>query len=738
MNCSSPTWHKDNARKERRATKRLEADRKDLEERLLRLEANQARLENGIYERNPRRLTKKQPIGSTRRSSSANTERSRSSAFSALFSASRRSSRSRASSVTGDGTASQRHSSDTPPTLSLTLPERFGTAVSRELATRHGNFLLSTHQAHRTIHLTPKLDDLRENWRTAEAWQRKHAGPSFDTTPVQNSVLELDSRSMSYNTARTNEAQSHLQGEASSADLSRERFTSSLPHAGKPLPPRPTVTPRSSTHTAALGSKPWSSRNKANIQIQQLTDTMPARVATARQLHELTPKENVPASSGSGHAQGSLSSSKRLGPSQQIQGESASQVQSKVHKTSTLATDSSSISNFVSNAEIQGLATKHDTHSDTPPRPPHLALLADLEETKSHSHSHTPVHSGRLKDLPSNPKKQSVKSPADIKSKYTVRQAKNESPRPTPNGRDWTPSEIKESPGQAHVLKHAGRSVSLTKRVQEFAAVENHPSYEAKQDVTPNDLEQSIGQNHSGTGDASRAGPNMRDSNSPTLSRSLTDSSSQASYNTADEEVLNVTQSHPDDIQATDSNAIGSPKLPTTNTLQVNKRAPKGPDTQRNSLPPPAQGGPVTVLRKRPKQKVGQHLPDQMVAKVFVICCRCKYWHDMPSEVYARLACPERLPSDSILARTFTRRNSVPHKGSLRSSLLSADPSEKWRLSAPRQQLPTNNNNQAARESRAAAGMPLTPPSCCWCGHNMSRSCCQGWTTLVQMRERHH
>lgn len=38
-------------------------------------------------------------------------------------------------------------------------------------------------------------------------------------------------------------------------------------------------------------------------------------------------------------------------------------------------------------------------------------------------------------------------------------------------------------------------------------------------------------------------------------------------------------------------------------------------------------------------------------------------------------------------------------------------------------------------DSTAAQSVPL---SCCWCGHEMNRSCCQGWTTLVQMRERHH
>lgn len=722
LNCSSPTWHKDNARKERRATKRLEADRKDLEERLLRLEANQARLEHGIYERNPRRLTKEQPLGSTRRSSSA---------FSALFSGSKRSSRSSVSSVNGTDADSRRYSSDTPPTLSLTLPERFGTAVSRELATRHGTFLLSSHRAHQTIHAMPKSDDLRENWKAAEAWQRNYAGLSLNGTPGQPSELDRDDRSVACNMARTDEPQSRLQGGAGSADLDRGLFTASLRHTGKPLPPKPTTTAWSSIHDEALESNLRLSKHDPNTQSQP-TDSMPTRVATARQLRELPPRESVPTSSGNSQSQNVQPSMTRFMPSQESQEKSASQMDSKVYKSSPLASNPSNTNNPGSKVESRVLAVKHGTHSETASKSPHPSLSAQHGQTESKNHLLTPVHSERLKDFAGNRAKQPVQ---DSRSEYSIRQAANESPKPTPNDRDWTPGEIRKSPKKTHVLEHTGRSVSLTDKVQGFMANGNHQSPETKGDPAPNDMRDSTYQNDPRTEGDSGAKPDLSCLNSTARSRSLSDSSSQASYNTAEEEILQVPQPHRDDIQSNVS--MGSPKVSTADALQVNKRTANRAEMQNNSQAPLARDRPVTMLRRKPKQKVNAPLQDQMVAKVFVICCRCKYWHDMPSEVYAKLACPERLPSDSLLARTFTRRNSVSHRSSLRNSLFSADPSEYWRLPTPRQ-LPNSNRSQEARVSKAAAGAPLKPPSCCWCGHNMSRTCCQGWTTLVQMRERHH
>jgi hypothetical protein len=152
------------------------------------------------------------------------------------------------------------------------------------------------------------------------------------------------------------------------------------------------------------------------------------------------------------------------------------------------------------------------------------------------------------------------------------------------------------------------------------------------------------------------------------------------------------------------------------------------------------------MMRSNLVQRAKKPVKDQVLAKLFVICCSCKYWHDMPSEIYARLACPERLPSESRLVRTFSR------KSSRRNAIFSSDPSGRG---LPSQLRVANNSNKGAgagpgtgiegtSEQRngngngSGASPPSVPVQCNWCGHGMTRACCQGWTTLVQMRERHH
>lgn len=242
--CRSPTWEKDVNRKERRATKRLEAERKELEKRLSHLEEAQFKLDQGIYDRNSRRLTKKQPLGSSTRSSSANTERPRSSSFTSLFSSKRRS-RSRASSMTGSDRESRSSIENGPPTLPLTLPEQFGTAVSRELATRHGTSLVPSHQMPRTLHhTTAKSDDLRENWKVAEEWKEKNGGtePKNTVTSRRASFRSKFTRSDKHapNGSSTGYPPSkamatphptthaHSQATELSADLDRDSFTAAL------------------------------------------------------------------------------------------------------------------------------------------------------------------------------------------------------------------------------------------------------------------------------------------------------------------------------------------------------------------------------------------------------------------------------------------------------------------------------------------------------------------------------
>lgn len=720
--CSSPTWHKDIARKERRATKRLEADRKDLEERLLRLEANQARLEQGIYDRAPRRLTKKQPLGSSNRSSSANSEISRSSsAFSSFFSSSRRSSRSRASSVSGNDGTSRRGSTDTAPTLSLTLPERFGTAISRELAAKHGTFLLPSHQPQRTIHTAPKSDDLRENWRVAEAWQRKYGENESDAEmSSRKSELVALPQPVAHSMAREDGPRSRFQTRESTAELDRELFTANLRHDGRPLGSRPMVNSSVSQGSTSFEPNPPSSSNQSHIpRSQQVTDAKLTRVTTARQLQDLSQPENMPTLPNRGLPRSLLPGAGKATLSQQNHTDPPSQ-HPKNYKSSPLALQPSTMENFGSLKEVRPSTTAKRSGLKTTPQLPQSRGAGP----------------GHLKEVAGNEQRDSIGSPLPSTAQ-NGQYPENRRLQSSTNKQGQLPEQMRGPPHEIHRLKHAARSVSRTIDRPDQIVDEVQQLPNTGMDTPIDSRQEPIDKSALPLEEAHRGRPSVQCLNSSARSRSPSQISSHASYDTADEEVLNVPLR--DNAQATspEVSVTASPR-PTQDTLIVNKQRTDHGSTKYSLPPPLARDGSLTRLRRKVKKQAKPLMPDQLVAKVFVVCCRCNYWHDMPSEVYARLACPERLPSDSLLARTFSRRNSSSRKGSLRSSLLASDPSGKGRLSMPGRAQPNQENTQAARESKAAAGTPLTPPSCCWCKHSMSRSCCQGWTTLVQMRERHH
>ncbi|GIC93321.1 uncharacterized protein Aud_009806 [Aspergillus udagawae] len=137
-------------KKDKRVTRRLEAERIELEKRLLKLEQTQLAGNHNSLKRETRRLTKKQPLGSSSRSSSVSADESRPSSrrLSALFSISRRTSMSRSSSVNGRNGEESTDSAPVPtktpaddvstlrvakPSLSTSLPERFSAVISKGL-----------------------------------------------------------------------------------------------------------------------------------------------------------------------------------------------------------------------------------------------------------------------------------------------------------------------------------------------------------------------------------------------------------------------------------------------------------------------------------------------------------------------------------------------------------------------------------------------------------------------------
>jgi hypothetical protein len=85
-----------------------------------------------------------------------------------------------------------------------------------------------------------------------------------------------------------------------------------------------------------------------------------------------------------------------------------------------------------------------------------------------------------------------------------------------------------------------------------------------------------------------------------------------------------------------------------------------------------------------PQQTPGMPAP---IAKMFVECCNCHYFHDMPSKIYACMAKPVSVVED---------------------------------------------------KERGVHGVVETSVKCPWCGHGMRTACCAGWAGVICLRERLH
>lgn len=762
--CSSPTW-KETDRKERRATKRLEAERKELEKRLKHLEESQARLEQGIYDRQSRRLTKKQPLDSGKRSSSVNSERPRSSrSLSAFFSGSRRSSRSRASSANAND---RRRSSDNediggrgPPTLPLSLPERFGTAVSRELASGHGTSLMSNSQLERSLHHTAaKSDDLRENWKMAEAWQRQNSEREANDSLAKSSMeigVNAGSggvRSVSETFQKKDEPLVYSSTN-SPLDLNRELFTASLRHEIKLSETQKPVTPLS----LRLGQiTPVTGRVDSQGQgPTRSVEALTTRVTTALQLRNISNGEDKHPTHMKLPSSGPIPKSLKNGVSVVTKNaaDTNSPTHQKEYKSSPLALNpvTTDDDDKKENKKPQRPpAAEHSTH-ELIPKPLRINFEVARGRGRQSSYpSSSDMAQTRAKQSPRQDQRASLIGPVELSLSNVKQRRWNPKPiafdKPQPTA--W---EVRRPQSVMPPMKHPGRKYALAENSpygrlsQEISHI---PTITTTDAIPVTRSQESVPQIRHSIAEmpASKSTSNVLAGHSRGHSRS---SSGNSSYDTADEEVLD-TPNHPkrrkDQTPNPETRETNHSNLATsTLTLQESpltheiKLTHPNPNPQTN--PPLAPNGVVSLMRRTPMQKTTPLKKDHLIAKLFVICCHCQYWHDLPSELYAKLACPERIPSESRLVRTFSRGKSVGRRVSLKRAVLGG-----FSASVGRQDLASgemqvacagaggNGEGQSEVDSTMAQSVPV---SCCWCGHEMTRSCCQGWTTLVQMRERHH
>jgi hypothetical protein len=100
----------------------------------------------------------------------------------------------------------------------------------------------------------------------------------------------------------------------------------------------------------------------------------------------------------------------------------------------------------------------------------------------------------------------------------------------------------------------------------------------------------------------------------------------------------------------------------------------------RQSLPTPASTSRLSLVSTA-------NSDPNTLAKMFVMCCNCHYYHDMPSKIYECMAKPDSLVADPGLG---------------------------------------------------VSGVISTAVKCPWCGHGMSTGCCEGWAAVVVLKERLH
>ncbi|KAL8903559.1 MAG: hypothetical protein Q9171_007364 [Xanthocarpia ochracea] len=92
------------------------------------------------------------------------------------------------------------------------------------------------------------------------------------------------------------------------------------------------------------------------------------------------------------------------------------------------------------------------------------------------------------------------------------------------------------------------------------------------------------------------------------------------------------------------------------------------------------------------------------MAKLFVICCKCNYWHDLPSHLYEAMCTPKDLTRDP------------EGKDGHGPKVLEVKDGKK----------------------KVAEATLETMVKCPWCEHFMTTRCCAGWTAVLYLQERHH
>ncbi|RAL04378.1 uncharacterized protein BO80DRAFT_422226 [Aspergillus ibericus CBS 121593] len=684
----SPFWiNKAVQKNERRATRRLEAERVELEKRLLKLERAESDQESGLHRKETRRLTKKQPIRSSSRASSVSADESRSSTrFSSLFSISQRTSRSRSSSLnesdkelpkfppldareilSGTNLTSQSIRHHVP----LAIPERFGTTISKELAI---NNALLPHQRGPSV----EADTIKIESKTNEAsGHRCHRerGLSHEQGPRQ--TYRVDTEDSTHRVAARTPSSS-----APPADLDRLSFAATL-----------NLEARGSEAVHAYGHHLSSTIpfTKPATKLENHPQRKSRSIWKAQVASDLAPPTVISPDQPSIVLQGELSKA----PSNKLSADRYHQRHNKAYIPSPLAESST----------LDGNSSLF-LHSKMATKMLKLQACGDAEETRSSASAQRPLS-------------RDVKRGAGVHDPLIssiIRESQERSPirRSSP----WLYGTTRNSSVDlgSHKAKHAKRGGNL-----EFQDPRLHDRIHACQEIFPRG---SQGASQLERLEACHIPFKSKISQPSESSSSLAATSEEPQseeYDTADEACSPILLPQHDNVlpvKCPDNDTISNGVDITDGDVLCGLGTPSAAvavsDTQKLT------NGRMVAMRNVQA--------DSSIDMRFVICCHCSHWHDMPSEVYTRLS-PLDTPS---IARapgfpTMQAKISTPIEDTI-SSL------PKVKISRQHSTLSVSNLSASAMRAQA----PPSTVSCCWCSHEMSRSCCQGWTAIVHMCQRHH
>ncbi|KAL4930564.1 uncharacterized protein BDV17DRAFT_289789 [Aspergillus undulatus] len=689
---SPTTGHSIVEKKDRRATKRLEAERLELEKRLFKLEEAERTGDVSVLRRESRRLIKKQPLGSSSRSSSmSDDEEARSRApsrLTSMFSSVRRRSKSRSKSMDGVESnhfatheeAASSDNSNALPALSSTLPERLSSAISKELAARKNALLTSPEQSSQSLKLPQSKARPATGTPCHPTMQDKE-----ESTPYALGAL-LSGGNPNQPTMQDREDQQQH------ADLDRALFTASL------TPKKRGIAPSQPERTSKLTQATNHSR-RSEISLSE------TQLPADDDQTETNPKHRSTGAQGLVSPKGVLARASTEGVARR---------HSKKFKSSPLAESCTVGGDDVPSVPKRATTLASLQVSDTP-------RSKTLTVTNKAARSELSITSspGVLQTSNNAPGRRSLDPPPDITVNPSVTETQNArafmSRIPTSKHSQLAPKEPLTKPRFYHPLnKVTGPCGGKPKAVRTL-------SPRRERDTSPPVPSKSPKRNSRALSQPPDKADNRLRPTSP-LSAGIS-AESDSDYNTADENASIISRV---------SDGKDRPVTAKTRTADSTRAASKkgGSPGLVGASVPAIPSGPK-VDSKKATRKTRQTGRDQLVAKLFVICCRCKFWHDMPSEVYASLTISDPLSAALDQELVAWEHNAL-------SDRLTATTTDAHHLHDSAKRPAKYDSQQKSLRTRVTTDLPSGPVKCCWCDHSMSKQCCQGWTTVVQMRQRHH